>query len=95
MPIIKTTLFKFLWKNKNDKIKREGLYQGRDKGGIRIIDVEIMMKALRLAWIPRLFAPGRNNTKTLPDYYLGKYGGLSFFLGCNYDTKYIDVLPSF
>jgi len=30
-PIIKTNLFKFLWKNKNDKIKREGLYQDRDK----------------------------------------------------------------
>ena len=44
MPIIKTKLFKFLWKNKNDKIKREGLYQDRDKGGIRMTDVEIMIK---------------------------------------------------
>ena len=58
-------------------------------------DVEIMIKALRLAWIPRLFAPGRNNWKTVPDYYLGRYEGLSFLLRCSYDTKYIDVLPSF
>jgi len=60
-PIIKAKLFTFLWKNKNDKIKREGLYQDRDKGGIRMIDVETMIKVLRLAWIPRLFAPGRKN----------------------------------
>ena len=47
MSTIKTKLFKFLWKNKNDKIKREGLYQDRDKGGIHMIDAEIMIKALR------------------------------------------------
>ena len=86
-PIIKTKLFKLLWKNKKDKIKREGLYQDRDKGGIRMIDVETMIKALRLAWIPRLFAPGRKNWKTIPDYYLGRYGGLNFLLRCNYGTK--------
>ena len=94
-PIIKTKLFKFLWKNKNDKIKREGLYQDRDKGGIRMIDVETMMKAFWLAWISRLLAPGKKNWKTIPDYYLGRYGGLSFLLRCTYCTKYIDGLPSF
>ena len=93
--IIKSKLFKFLWKNKKDKIKREGLYQDRDKGGIRMIDVETMIKALRLAWIARLFAPGRKNWKTIPDYYLGRYGGLSFLLRCDYGTKYIDGLPFF
>ena len=60
-----------------------------------MIDVETMIKALRLAWIPRLFVPGRKNWKTIPDYYLGRYGGLNFLLRCNYCTKYIDGLPSF
>ena len=43
-PIIKTKLFNFLWKNKRDKIKRAGLYQDREKGGIRMTDVEIRLK---------------------------------------------------
>ena len=60
-----------------------------------MIDVETMIKALRLTWIPRLFAPGRKNWKTIPDYYLGRYGALSFLLRCNYGTKYIDGLPFF
>ena len=93
MPTIKTKLFKFLWEN-----KKKGIYQVRDKACIRMIDVETMIKALRLAWIPRLFAPGRHNWKTVPDYYLGRYGGLSFLVRCNYDTKHIthiDGLPSF
>ena len=92
---IKTKLFNFLWKNKRDKIKRTGLYQDRDKGGIRMTDIETMTKALRLAWIPRLLTPGRKNWKTVPDYYLGKYGGLRFLLRCNYDIKYIEGLPMF
>ena len=80
---------------KKDKIKREGLYQDRDKGGIRLIDIETMIKALRLAWTPRLFPPRRKNWKTIPDYYLGRGGSLSFLLRCNYGTKYIDGFPVF
>lgn len=57
--------------------------------------VETMIKALRLAWIPRFLIPGKRNRKTVPDYYLRKYGGLNFLLRCNYDVKYIDGLPSF
>jgi len=60
-----------------------------------MMDVETMIKALSLAWIPRLCALGRKNLKTVPDYYLGGYGGLSFLLRCTYDPKYIDGLPSF
>ena len=85
-PIIKTKLFNFLWKNKRDKIKRAGLYQDLGKGGICMTDVETMIKALRLAWIPRLLTPEIRNWKTIPDYYLRKFGGLNFLLRCNYDN---------
>jgi len=74
--IIKTKLFNFRWKNKRDKIKRAGLCQDREKGGIRMTDVEIMITALMLAWIPRLLTPEMINWKTIPDYYLNKTGGL-------------------
>ena len=43
--------------------------EDRDNGGIRKIDVETMIKALRLAWIPRLFAPGRTTWKIISDYF--------------------------
>ena len=76
-PKIKQNCFNFYGKTKKGKIKREGLYQDRENGGIRAIDAETMIKALRLPWILRIFAPGRKNWKTVPDYYLGRYGGLS------------------
>ena len=44
--IVRTKSFKFLWKNKKDKIKRSGLYQEPDRGRIRGTDLNIMFKAL-------------------------------------------------
>ena len=82
-PILKTKLFDFLWNNKKDKIKREGLYQDINKGGLRMVDTEIMFKALKLAWIPRLLSPGNPKWKTVPVYYLKGVGGLNFLLRCN------------
>ena len=46
-----------------------------------MIDIETMVKALRLAW---LLKTCNLNWKTLPDYYFKKYGGLKFLLKCNY-----------
>ena len=50
--MIKTKSFRFIWRNKKDKIKRSDLYQDLDTGGILMTDVNIMFKALKLAWIP-------------------------------------------
>ena len=57
----KKRLFSFLWKSKRDKIKRVGLYQNYDKGGLRMPNLECMIKALRMAWIPRLLKEGHQN----------------------------------
>ena len=93
--IVKTKLFNFLWKYKRDKIKGSGQYQDIDKGGLRMIDIEIMLKALKLAWIPRLLSSRRQNWRTVPDYHLRKLGGLNFLLKCNYDPTHRHFLPSF
>ena len=47
-------------KRQNQK-SQASVYRDREKGGIRMRDVEIMIKALRLAWIPRLLTPERRN----------------------------------
>ena len=68
--IVRTKSFKFLWKNKKDKIKRSGLYQDPDNGGIRMTDFDIMLKALKLAWIPRLLRTSDNsNWCIIPEHY--------------------------
>ena len=58
IPDVQRRLFKFLWNNKQDKIKRTSLYQDFEKGGLRMPDIETINKALKLAWIPRLLRTG-------------------------------------
>ena len=36
--LIKKKLFRFLWRNKMEKIKRSGFYQDPNRGGIRMTD---------------------------------------------------------
>ena len=42
---VKRKLFSFLLNKKKCKIKRDGLYQDYDKGGICMIDVGVMLRA--------------------------------------------------
>ena len=92
---VRTKSFKFLWRNKKDKIKRSGLYQEPDRGGIRVTDLNIMLKALKLAWIPRILASDKRNWCTIPNHFLKKMGGLNFLLKCNYDATFFNDLPTF
>ena len=48
-----------------------------------------------VAWIPRLFRTGHKNWKTVPEYFLRRYGGLELLLNCNYNVKLIENLPNF
>ena len=68
-PTTQKMLFRFLWNNKKDKIKKFGLYQDYDKGGLRTTDLNGKFKALRLAWISRLLKSQHQNWKTVPDYF--------------------------
>lgn len=54
-----------------------------------------MLKALRLAWIPRILNAGDKNWCSVPNHYFRKQGGLNFLLKCNYDTKFFPKLPTF
>ena len=93
--VVTSRLFKFLWKNKRDKVKRDAMYQEYDKGGLRMIDVDVMFKSLRLAWIPWLLQNTKSNWKTVPEHFFRKCGSLRFLLRCNYHTKYSVGLPKF
>ena len=56
--------------NVNVKIKRESIHQDCNKGRIRLTDVDLMIKILRLAQIPRLLKPDGRNWKSIPDFFL-------------------------
>ena len=50
-------------------------------------DFNIMNKALKVAWIPRLQTRTDASWKIIPEVPLENYGGLSFLTHCNYDIN--------
>ena len=91
----KLNLWNFSGETKKYVIKRSGLYQEPDRGGIRMTDLNIMFKALKLPWIPRLLASDKRNWCTIPNHFTKKMGGLNFLLRCNYDAMFFSGLPTF
>ena len=49
-----TLIFHFLWNGK-DKVTRRATYAPYELGGLKMIDYESMVKALRLSWLKRVF----------------------------------------
>ena len=93
-------LFKFIWKKKQDKIKQKVMSLEYNHGGLRAPNIELMSKSLKLAWITRLLKkeqPWEEAWKTIPNYFLNKYGGLNFLLKCNENEKFLSQtnLPQF
>ena len=56
-------LFKFLWKG-TDKVTRVSVINDYEKGGLKMIYLESMVKSLRLAWLRRLFNDSNATWKT-------------------------------
>ena len=89
--VIKTVqdrIFKFLWKNKQDKVKRTVIYQPFSHGGVNFPNVLTAVKSLRLSWVGRFLNCA--NEQVILNSYFNKYGGLLFFLKCNYNPKHFD-----
>ena len=61
--IMNQLLFKFLWSGV-DKVTRVSLINDYEKGGLKMIDLESMVKSLRLAWLKRLFNDSNATWKT-------------------------------
>ena len=52
---IETKLFRFLWSDKNDKIKRTKIVQSREVDGLEMIDVNSFIKSMKVTWLKRLY----------------------------------------
>ena len=90
---VNSSIFKFIWRNRKDKIKRKVMSLDYKNGGLCAPNIEIMAKSLKLAWISRfLDCEGMHaeSWKVIPNHVLDKYGGINFLLRCNYDDKFLE-----
>jgi len=86
-------IFKFLWKG-TDKVTRLSTINEYENGGLRMIDLESMIKSLRLAWLKRIFGSNEGAWKSYLCVSLERFGGL-FLFHCNYDIKDVHISSQF
>ena len=88
-------LYKFLWKGK-DKVTRASTINNYEEGGIKMVDIESLIKSLRLSWLKRIFSDNSGAWKNYLEYILKDSGGLMLFKS-NYNvqitsTFYLELL---
>jgi len=86
-------LFNFLW-NGTDKVTRVSAINKYEEGGLKMTDLNCMIKSLRLAWIKRIFEDNNGTWKLYLQHLLESMGGFSF-LNCNYDIKDYNISSQF
>ena len=62
MKKVEKALFKFIWNNKPDKVKREVLYSTKENGGLKMTNIAHFSDALKIAWVKR-YMQDENNGK--------------------------------
>ena len=77
--------------------KKSTIVGEKEQGGLKMIDLDIMNKALKLAWIPRLQSRSHASWEVIPDASLENLRGKSFLSQCNYDVKFVQFnnIPDF
>ena len=86
-------IFKFLWKG-TDKVTRLSTINEFENGGLKMIDLESMIKSLRLAWLKIIFQCNNGAWRNFLRFSLEPFGGL-FLFHCNYDFKEISISSKF
>ena len=72
-------LFKLLW-NSTEKVERASVINEYEEGGLKMIDLECMVKSLRLAWLRRIFNGINGTWKSCLHHLLSPFGNFLFWL---------------
>ena len=99
-PLIDTInkiIFRFIWQDKPPKIKRKTIITEKKRTGLKMIDFEIMERALKITWIKRIAEAGDTSWKTILNYAVRQFGGIDFLIKCDYEVKALNLeqLPEF
>ena len=79
------------------KIKKSTIIGEGKHGSRKMTDFNTMIKALKVAWIPRLQSRTDASWKIIPEAAMQNLGGLSFMTYSNYDVNSLQInnLPVF
>ena len=80
MKEINRIAFNFIWEGNPAKVKRSIIIREKKRGGLKMLDFEIMDKVLKVAWTERLKTLSSASWKIIPELGVKQYGGLTFLI---------------
>ena len=84
----------FIWNGK-DKVKRQALISDFKNGGLKMLDIESLIKAKRVICLKKFLEDYQSSWKTILEELLSPVGG-RFVLHCNFDTTKLKIsLPTY
>ena len=86
---VNSIIFSFLWNGK-DKVTRLSSISSYEDGGIKMTDIESLVKAVQVAWLKSIFSDNESTWKFYFLDLLGSVGGLLLFK-CNYAMKDLSI----
>ena len=96
MKDINRSFYAFIWGNKPDKISREQMCQLYNEGGVKMLDIFIHAKSLKISWIRRFLnnTQEENNTFHLLHSFLPQTCCFHLYMGSVYFRKLADLMPN-
>ncbi len=90
---VKTAIIDFIWDGKrNSKIAYNVLIQPIHKGGLKLIDLELKVKALKSAWVKRFLDNNTSKWKAFPGVI---YNTIDYFNFFRTNRAHMNVIPLF
>lgn len=77
-----------------DEVTRLSAINNFEGGGIRMVEIDSMVKAPRLAWLKRIFNDNESTRKSHLFFLLKDAGGSLIFY-CNYTTQDVSIISGF
>jgi hypothetical protein len=92
---INSKIYEFIWQGKTDKIKRDIFEQDFEKGGLKMTNMNDIVKASSIMWIKKYLDDTNRLWKNTFEY-LSKKTNLNLFLCSNFDKNELPAtLPSY
>ena len=79
MNSLETILYRFLWNDKHDKIKRKQMVQNYENGGLKMVYVRCQLETFQSKWVNRLINTEDGTWKITPQFCIDKYVNVFFF----------------
>ena len=89
----KSIIYDFIWNGKSEKVKRQMICKDITEGGLKMIDIDKYIEAIKIGWVNKLTDNTEANWKVIPKLLFNKIGKNFLVFKMNIDN--LTLLPTY